>query len=217
MSVAGTVPHAAAPEPNPAAAPAPSLLAAIAAVRSEIGPLPKDKTNPHFGSSFTGLETLTQRAMPVLERHGIAWFTKPSSDEHGRPVLKYRLQHLASGEVESDQMPLIGVEHMQGFGSALTYARRYALVTALNLIADDDDDGAASVAQARRNRGESERPTHDLTALARGLSDEGLNAALTHAGLQPVEKPWRIFMRVPGEYVDAIREGLEAAHAAEGR
>jgi hypothetical protein len=36
---------------------------------------------------------------------------------------------------------LLSKNDAQGQGSAITYARRYALCAVLNLVADDDDDG----------------------------------------------------------------------------
>jgi hypothetical protein len=50
-------------------------------------------------------------------------------------------------------MPLmLDRDNSQGFGSALTYARRYALTAVLGLVADDDDDGAAASTSERTRR-----------------------------------------------------------------
>ena len=64
-------------------------------------------------------------------------------------------------------MPLYLPEHptSQTLGSAITYARRYALTAVLNLVADEDDDGQAATSapatflrQAHDRRGEGARP-----------------------------------------------------------
>jgi hypothetical protein len=60
-------------------------------------------------------------------------------------------------EAIAGEMPLYLPEHptSQTLGSAITYARRYALTAVLNLVADEDDDGhsassAPAFAQKRR-------------------------------------------------------------------
>jgi hypothetical protein len=126
-----------------------SLMQAILAVQAEAPPLPKDKTNPHFGSKFTGLETITVKLLPILQKHGLVWLTFPGRDENGQPALRYSLIHAETGEADGDTMPLLlGKGDMQSFGSAVTYARRYALCAVLGLVADEDDDGNAATAAA---------------------------------------------------------------------
>lgn len=214
MSAAGTLSPSATEGRSTAGASPSGLLEAIAAVHREVGPLPKDSENPHFHSRFTSLGTLIEKTDDALERHGLIWTTRPVwiSDAQ-MPGLYYELNHQASGDVLEGQMPLPGVEHMQGFGSAITYARRYALQAVFNLVGDEDDDGNSSVPQARTQPAD----TVDLTAQAKGLSDEALNAVLVRVGREPREKPWGTFMRIPTAYADAVIEGLEAARAAEGR
>lgn len=216
MSAGSPSPRADTAQAGSPVTPAPSLLLAVEAARDAIGPLPKDSTNPHFGSKFTSLGAGTTKVFPALRTQGLSWFTKPSMDVHGRPSLKYKLTHLPTGEVEADEMPLIGVEHMQGQGSALTYARRYTLFTVLGLVGDDDDDGNASVPQARREASQT-GDTVNLIEQAKGLSNGALNVVLRNAGLQTSDRPFGYFARIPGEKAEQIRELLQGAHATEGR
>jgi hypothetical protein len=119
-----------------------SLLEALLAVQAEAPPLKKDATNPAFRSKYTPLDTVVETIGPILNKHGLTWRTFPTTNEHGQPALRYRLQHVASGEMDEDVMPLLlGKEDSQGLGSAITYSRRYSLCAVLNLVADDDDDG----------------------------------------------------------------------------
>ena len=87
---------------------------------------------------YLTLHTLHEAVMPLLTKHGLVWITKPEHDG-----LVYRLKHTSGQEIEGG-MPLHGVHDMQTLGSAITYARRYALVSVLGLVADEDDDGAAA-------------------------------------------------------------------------
>lgn len=156
-----------------------TLLEAVVAVQGEVGTLPKDAVNPHFKSKFTPLDTIVERVGPVLAKNGLSWRAFPSSDEQGRPVLKYRLSHV-SGETEEDAMPLLmGKQDMQGLGSAITYARRYALCAVLNLVADEDDDGnqtqapkPADLARAKSRMSQRAQELHTKAISISGWVDE---------------------------------------------
>jgi hypothetical protein len=104
---------------------------------------PEDATNPHFKGKYAPLDTIVETVGPILHKHGLVWMTLPGRDAHGDPSLTYRLAHAPTGEVLEGSMPLLlSKQDAQGQGSAITYARRYALCAVLNLVADDDDDGA---------------------------------------------------------------------------
>jgi hypothetical protein len=126
------------------------LYPALLAAQGEIGTLPKDSINPHFKSKYTPLDTIVEHVGPILTRHGLVWVTKPCRDSTDAPALAYRLVHAHSKEAEEGIMPLLlSKSDPQGQGSAITYARRYALTSVLNLVADADDDGEATRAAAR--------------------------------------------------------------------
>jgi hypothetical protein len=129
-----------------------TLFGALLAVQADAPKLPKDKTNPHFGSKYTGLETVVETVGPILNKHGLVWVALPGSDEAGNPELHYRLIHAESGDQIDGSMPLLlSKGDSQAFGSAITYARRYALCSVLNLVADEDDDGnAAGTGEVKR-------------------------------------------------------------------
>jgi hypothetical protein len=128
------------------------MLVALRAVKRELPALPKDKTNPHFKSKYTSLDTITELVEPVLDKHDFLWLTKPGVSDHG-PVLHYSLIHLGSGGREDGTMPLmLQKADPQGQGSAITYARRYSLCAVLGLVADEDDDGNSAVNAARAAR-----------------------------------------------------------------
>jgi hypothetical protein len=118
-----------------------TLVEALLAFHAEAPDLHKDKANPAFrGSKYLSLDGLTDAVRPLLTRHGLVWTAMPSSLD-GNPALSYRLLH-KTGELIEGTMPLmLSKQDAQGQGSALTYARRYALMAVLNLVADEDDDG----------------------------------------------------------------------------
>jgi len=194
----------------------PGLLDALLALQAELPKLPKDKTNPHFRSKFTGLDTIVETVGPLLAKHGLAWMTLPGRDELG-PYLGYRLLHVASGQSEGGQVPLIlAKDDMQGLGSALTYARRYALSCALNLVSDEDDDGHAASSYGHT----SDAGYVNLQNEAKGLSTPALIAALKTADVvfdQPGVSVWQGMGRIPADKAEQMRAALQGAHNAEGR
>lgn len=105
--------------------------------------LHRDSENPHFRSKFLSLEGLFGKVLPVANANGLViqqWVTTLE----GQPALTTRITHAESGESISDTMLLHAKPDPQSQGSAITYARRYSLMAALGLVADEDDDGAGS-------------------------------------------------------------------------
>lgn len=186
----------------------PTLLSELLLLQAELPKLPKDKTNPHFGSKFTGLDTIVERTGPLLVKHQMAWITKPGRDELG-PYLGYRLVFLPTGEAETGEIPLLlAKDDMQGLGSALTYARRYALTCVLNLVSDEDDDGSAASTPAN---------VQNLQGYAKGLSTDGIKSAYKQAGMSvPGGSIWQALTRVPDDKAQALYAAIQAVKLKEG-
>jgi ERF superfamily len=94
---------------------------------------------------YTSLDRIHDDIKPLMQECGLTWRAMPCFGPSGEPALRYRLTHAPSGEFDEDVMPLM-LEHPdpQGQGSAITYARRYAMICTLDIVADADDDGAAA-------------------------------------------------------------------------
>jgi hypothetical protein len=122
-----------------------TIYAALAAAQMEMGRALKDTKNPHFGSKYADLASVMDACMSALNRHGICVMQPTGEDEAGRYV-KTILAHV-SGETVDCRVPLIVAKNdMQGFGSAVTYARRYGLMSMAGIAPDDDDGNAAAKA-----------------------------------------------------------------------
>ena len=160
-----------------------SIYAALAAAQSEMGPAIKDSNNPAFRSKYADLGNVVEACMPALNANGIAVIQPPFDDETGRYV-KTIFLHGETGEVLECRVPLIvGKNDMQGYGSAVTYARRYGLM-AMAGIAPEDDDGNAAAKAAPKNEPAPKQERSGPTAVE--VACESLGNADTLDRLQAI-------------------------------
>lgn len=119
------------------------LAEAMAKAQEEMGAASKDSTNPHFKNKYASLASCFEAIKP-MHKNGLAVLQPPMP--HGLDgVCVQTLVIHASGEwlVGELYMPA-GKKDAQGFGSALTYARRYCLCSTVGLATEDDDAQSAS-------------------------------------------------------------------------
>lgn len=120
-----------------------NIITKLMAARSDIQPIKKSGTNPHFKSKYATLEGVIEAVTEPLEKHGFLLMHRTISNEHGKSITT-ELVH-ESGESFVTAIPLVLAKNdMQGLGSAITYARRYGIMSILNLPTEDDDGNEAS-------------------------------------------------------------------------
>jgi hypothetical protein len=121
------------------------IYAALAAAQAAMGPALKQAVNPAFKSKYADLASVMDACLPALTANGICVMQPTGEDEQGRYV-KTILAHV-SGESVECRVPLIVAKNdMQGYGSAVTYARRYGLMSMAGIAPEDDDGNAAAKA-----------------------------------------------------------------------
>jgi len=129
------------------------LAQSLLTFQADAPKLHKDARNDHFRNEYVSLDSLMATVLPKLNAAGLVVLQLPTTLD-GQPALRTRLIHAESGEAIEDVMLLNAAKpDPQGQGSALTYARRYALAATLGLVADEDDDGNAGSAGAPRSSG----------------------------------------------------------------
>lgn len=132
------------------------LAKALALAQAELKNPPKDRVNPHFKSRYADLATVRDWVLPALNRQGLSVVQLPC-EWSGRPALFTLLLH-ESGEYLGACLPLLLVkDDPQGMGSALTYARRYALQALVGVAGEEDDDGNSARGTVLRSRRSSNR------------------------------------------------------------
>ena len=127
-----------------------SIATALAAAQINMGKALKQANNPHFRSKYADLGSVMDACLPALNERGIAVIQPTGENELGRFVETIMI-HGESGEQLSCRVPLIvGKNDMQGYGSAVTYARRYGLMAMAGIAPEDDDGNAAAKAAPKQ-------------------------------------------------------------------
>ncbi len=121
-----------------------NIAKAFVAAQKQFAPALKTSTNPHYRSKYADLAACVEAVIDALNSHGIALLQKPHLCESGVTIETVFVHE--SGEQLSG-----GVFHTpaqkndpQGYGSAMTYARRYSLMAACGIAPEDDDGNSAS-------------------------------------------------------------------------
>jgi len=149
------------------------IVPALIKAKGEFKAAVKDSTNPHFKSKYVALDGVIDAVGSAFQNNDI--FCAQQTDVvDGRIVLYTRFLHV-SGQWIGGAYPVHPVKNdPQGEGSALTYARRYALM-ALAGIAPEDDDGNAATEAAKRQQAESRPEARTIAGTPTGGVWESLD------------------------------------------
>jgi hypothetical protein len=143
------------------------IATALAKAQANMGKALKQANNPHFRSKYADLGNVMDACLPALNEAGIALIQPTGEDEHGRYV-ETILIHGESGESLTCRVPLIVSKNdMQGYGSAVTYARRYGLMAMAGIAPEDDDGLAASKAPPKQDQRQQKPQETDAEAIER--------------------------------------------------
>lgn len=122
------------------------LAAALCKAQAQMEGAKKDAANPHFKSKYADLASVWDAIRAPLTSNGLSVVQLLRSIQGGVEV-ETILMH-ASGQQISDVFAVpASKQDAQGYGSAATYARRYALMAMVG-VAPEDDDGNAAVGTA---------------------------------------------------------------------
>ena len=116
------------------------LIDALVKAQSEMTHGLATGTNPHFKSEYAPLDEVIKAVKEPLNKNGIFFLQKVYLAENGQCV---ETEFHGHGEVVKGGKVYVVADKRtpQGYGSALTYAKRYSLQTACGLPTGDDDDG----------------------------------------------------------------------------
>lgn len=124
-----------------------ALAAALAKAQGQIKGAIKDSANPFFKSKYADLASVVEAIREAFATNGLSYVQRVEPSEREEVRVETVILH-ASGEWLSCGFLAVPVSKgdAQGFGSALTYARRYSLSAAAGVAPEDDDGNAAAKA-----------------------------------------------------------------------
>lgn len=121
-----------------------NIATAFVKAQRDFAPALKTSTNPHFKSKYADLAACVEAVIDALNTNGIAMIQRTHDDETGVTVETVFI-HESGETIESGRLHVPAAKNEpQGYGSALTYARRYSLMAACGIAPEDDDGNSAS-------------------------------------------------------------------------
>ncbi len=120
------------------------LFAALTKAFAEIEGAAKDKVNPAFRAKYADLASVVDAVKPALVKHGLG-FAQITHDAENGVCIETIVYHASGAQMGFGKLFVPATKHdAQGYGSALTYARRYSLLAAFGVAPEDDDGNAAA-------------------------------------------------------------------------
>lgn len=121
-----------------------NISAAFVAAQRGFSPAIKEATNPHFRSKYADLSACVNAVIDALNENGIAMVQRTYESDNGVTV-STMFVHESGESFDSGRLHVpADKQNPQGYGAALTYARRYSLMAACGIAPEDDDGNAAS-------------------------------------------------------------------------
>lgn len=120
------------------------LATALAKAQGEMHNPAFDAKNPHFKSNYASLASVRNTVLPVLSKNGLSVVQMPVNVQD-TPAVTTILMHSSGQYVEETFYLPADRQNAHGYGSALTYLRRYSLMAVAGVVGDEDDDGNAAV------------------------------------------------------------------------
>lgn len=150
-----------------------NISAAFVKAQKAFSPALKTSTNPHFKSRYADLAACVEAVIDALNDNGIAVIQRPILSESGVTIETMFIHE--SGETLSGGILNVPAQKQdaQGYGSAMTYCRRYGLMAACGIAPEDDDGNDASKKRPASQADGTNAAEADATSIAQ------LNAAKT--------------------------------------
>ena len=120
------------------------LALALSKTQSILKGALKDSNNPFFKSKYADLASVWEACREPLAANGLSVVQMPCNDTPDSVALETILMHTSGQWISSVFSMPVSKHDAQAVGSAITYARRYALAAVVGIAPEDDDGNLAS-------------------------------------------------------------------------
>lgn len=123
------------------------LATALAKAQATVAGAKKDADNPFFKSKYADLASVVEAIRKAFADNGLSYVQTPCTNDKDEVGVETLLMHSSGQWIKGDPFFVpVSKQDAQGFGSALTYTRRYALAAIAGVAQVDDDGNAAAKA-----------------------------------------------------------------------
>jgi hypothetical protein len=132
------------------------IATALVKAQKAFGPALKSSTNPHFKSRYADLAACVEAVIDALNENGIA-LVQHSHECADGIIIETIFIHESGEMISGGKLHVPATKQdAQGYGSAMTYARRYSLQAACGIAPEDDDGNNASRPKPKSTRTKAE-------------------------------------------------------------
>lgn len=195
-----------------------NIATALVAAQRQFSPALKTATNPHFRTKYADLSACVEAVIDALNSSGI-FLSQPSHESDGGVTVETIFLHESGESFSAGKLHVPAAKQdPQGYGSALTYARRYSLMAACGIAPEDDDGNAATKAvQHKPTQGAqvAERRRHVVADVATAIKDRMLANDVVGAfeqaqGLTDVEEKTMLWGMLSAQVRKALKDHGES-------
>jgi hypothetical protein len=134
------------------------LASALSKAQGKIKGAVKDSANPFFKSKYADLASVVEAIREAFSANGLSYIQQVSESEKDEVRVETVLMHSSGEWINCGILALpVSKADAQGYGSALTYARRYSLSAAVGVAPEDDDGNAATKAKPEKKEPEEKK------------------------------------------------------------
>lgn len=127
------------------------LAAALAKAQGAMKGAVKDSANPFFKSKYADLASVVEAIRVAFASNGLSYIQTVEPSDKDEVRVETTILHSSGEWISCGVLSLpVSKSDAQGYGSALTYARRYSLSAATGVAPEDDDGNAASSAKPKK-------------------------------------------------------------------
>jgi hypothetical protein len=152
------------------------LATALSKAQGEILDAAKAAENPYFKSKYADLAAVRGVIREPMAKHGLSLVQLPKTVDGG-VMVETMLLHSSGQYIKSALFMPAAKSDAHGIGSAITYARRYSIMSILSLATEDDDGNAA--VDSVKHQPAKPAPASDAVLAAGAKAAIKGNAALT--------------------------------------
>lgn len=128
------------------------LAKSLAAAQAELDPAKKNAQNPHLKNRYADLAAVWEAVREVLPKFGLS-IVQTMLPLDGKAGVRTTLMHTSGQWIAGECVLPVPKQDPQGYGSAITYARRYSLSAMIGVVSEDDDD-----AEGAKKTGQQKQP-----------------------------------------------------------